>query len=272
MFSTSMIASSTTSPIAITRPARTIVLIVAPMAMSTSVAAIERERDRRQADQGRPPVEEERDEDDRRRGRSRRSSPRARLSSDRSMNVGGAEDGRVEVHALRAPARRASRAFSTLRVTSRVLPVGCFSTIRSRPGPSLITASPIGGGKPILTSATSPSRRGTPLRKATVVRARSSGVVDRRAVADGDPLVGHVDEPARGDGRRVGHGLDDRVERDAVGAEPVGVDQHLVLRVALAPDRDVRDARDRHQPGPDRPLRQHASGPSARASSTTRRS
>ena len=40
MFSTSMIASSTTSPIAITRPARTIVLIVAPTQTSTSVAAI----------------------------------------------------------------------------------------------------------------------------------------------------------------------------------------------------------------------------------------
>ncbi len=40
MFSTSMIASSTTSPMAITSPAMTIVLSVAPMAVSTSVAAI----------------------------------------------------------------------------------------------------------------------------------------------------------------------------------------------------------------------------------------
>ena len=39
MFSTSMIASSTTSPIAITSPAMTIVLSVAPMAVRTSVAA-----------------------------------------------------------------------------------------------------------------------------------------------------------------------------------------------------------------------------------------
>ena len=73
------------------------------------------------------------------------------------------------------PGFRASRAFSTSWVTWSVLPVGCFSTIRSRPSPSLITASPIGGGKPTLISATSPSRKGAPLRKATVILARSSG-------------------------------------------------------------------------------------------------
>ena len=39
MFSTSMIASSTTSPIAITRPARTIVLIVVPIARRITPAA-----------------------------------------------------------------------------------------------------------------------------------------------------------------------------------------------------------------------------------------
>ena len=44
-----------------------------------------------------------------------------------------------------------------------VLPPGCFSTISSRPGPSLMTASPIGGGKPSTTSATSPSGSGAPL-------------------------------------------------------------------------------------------------------------
>ena len=39
MFSMSMIASSTTTPTAITSPARTIVLIVAPRSVSTSPAA-----------------------------------------------------------------------------------------------------------------------------------------------------------------------------------------------------------------------------------------
>jgi len=39
MFSTSMIASSTTSPIAMTSPARTIVLIVVPIARRTTPAA-----------------------------------------------------------------------------------------------------------------------------------------------------------------------------------------------------------------------------------------
>ncbi len=79
-----------------------------------------------------------------------------------------------------------ARAFSTLSVTSSELPCGCFSTIRSRPGrtsglpslffPTLMTASPIGGGKPILTSARSPRRIGVPFRKVTTVFLRSLGV------------------------------------------------------------------------------------------------
>ena len=75
------------------------------------------------------------------------------------MNVAG----RKMVGSISTPVRpgsRSSSAASTLRVTSSVLPSGCFSTISSRPGPSLMTASPIGGGEPIATSATSPSRTG----------------------------------------------------------------------------------------------------------------
>ncbi len=60
-------------------------------------------------------------------------------------------------------------------MTWSVLPVGCFSTISSRPSPSLITASPIGGGYHARVVATSPSRSGEPLRNATVIFARSSG-------------------------------------------------------------------------------------------------
>ena len=36
------------------------------------------------------------------------------------------------------PGLSSSSAFSTLRVTSSVFPVGCFSTIRSRPMPSSV--------------------------------------------------------------------------------------------------------------------------------------
>ena len=72
-------------------------------------------------------------------------SDQPRFSSDISMNVAG----RKIVESIWTPCSPgfiASRAASTLRVTSSVLPVGCFSTISSSPGTSLMMASPIGGG------------------------------------------------------------------------------------------------------------------------------
>ena len=63
MFSTSMMASSTTTPTAMTKPARTMVLSVAPRADSTTRGRHERERDRDHADEGGPPVEEEQEQD-----------------------------------------------------------------------------------------------------------------------------------------------------------------------------------------------------------------
>ena len=107
-----------------------------------------------------------------------------RLSMERWMKVAG----RKMVGSMSTPLffrSSVARAFSTLRVTSSELPCGCFSTIKSRPGrtsglpstlPTLMTASPIGGGKPIWTSATSPKRIGVPPRKATTVLRRSLGV------------------------------------------------------------------------------------------------
>ncbi len=179
-----MIASSTTSPIAITRPARTIVLIVVPIARritpaatSESGMAVRLIRAVRQSN--RKPT----------RITITRPQPTSiewpRLSIDRWMNVAG----RKIVGSTSTPLffrSSVARAFSTFRVTSSELPCGCFSTIRSRPGrtsglpsaslPTLMTASPMGGGKPIWTSATSPRRIGVPSRKATTVLRRSLGV------------------------------------------------------------------------------------------------
>ena len=111
------------------------------------------------------------------------------------------------------PGFRSSMAFSTCLVTSSVLPVGCFSTISSRPSPSLITASPIGGGKPILDVGDITQTQGSTVAEGDRGLGEVFGLVDGREVADGDSLVGHVDEPAAGDGRRVGDRLDDGVER-----------------------------------------------------------
>ena len=46
------------------------------------------------------------------------------------------------------------------------------------------------------------------------------------------------------------------VERHVARLQAIGIDEHLQLPVALAPDRDVRHARHRHQPRPHRPARQ----------------
>ena len=119
-----------------------------------------------------------------------------------------------------------------------------------------ITASPIGGGKPILTSATSPSLSGAPLRIVDRRLGEVLGGLDRRAVPDGDPLVGHVDEPPAATAEVSVTALTTVSSVTPLTPQPVGVDQDLVLPVALAPDRHVRHARDRHQPRPDRPLGQ----------------
>ncbi|MCG3163696.1 MAG: hypothetical protein JMDDDDMK_05141 [Acidobacteria bacterium] len=102
------------------------------------------------------------------------SSALRRFLSATSMKVAG----RKIVESISTsfkPGRSALSAASTLRDTSSVLPVGCFSTISSRPGPSLMIASPMGGGNPSITSATALNCSGAPLRKATGMRARSCG-------------------------------------------------------------------------------------------------
>ena len=273
MFSTSMIASSTTSPSAMTRPASTIVLSVAAAQCSTSTAATSDSgmavrlmsavrQSNRNSDQ---------DDDDQHAADEQRVASGCR--SDRSMNVAGRKMVGSISTSVR-PGRSASSAASTSRVTSSVLPPGCFSTISSRPGPSLMTASPMGGGmtrrrrRPRRPAAA--ARR---LRRATTVRAEVARRADRRRVrarrAAGSACRRSRRPRATAASRGGAH---DVVERDAVGAQPVGIDQHLELLVALAPDGDVGHAGHRHQPRPDRPQRQRRSGPAARASSTRRRS
>ena len=184
MFSTSMMASSTTSPSAITRPAITIVLRVNPNAVSTTTAvtsdsgtAVRLMRAVRQSN--------------RKAIRMTTTNPHpissawVRLAIARSTNVAG----RKMVGSTSTPVSPGSSslsAASTLRVTSRVFASGCFSTIRSSPGtPSggtppafglaTMIASPMGGGEPNCTFATSPNRTGALPWNATTVRPRSSG-------------------------------------------------------------------------------------------------
>ena len=117
----------------------------------------ERQRNRHDADQRGPPVQEEDAEDEH--DEKGPEDQRRRQMMDRLLDEARrSEDGGVDLHAGQ-PGRISSMAFSTPLVTSRVLPHGSFSTTSMRPGPSLITASPASGGAPVATSATSPMRK-----------------------------------------------------------------------------------------------------------------
>src|SRR5215471_19914648 len=81
---------------------------------------------------------------------------------------------------------------------------------------------------------------------------------------DLEPLVGRVDEAAiagrrglqEGQGRRpqgVASGLDDVIQPDAPILEALRVDLDLKLPIPLSPDRNVRDARNAQQAGPNIP-------------------
>ena len=169
MFSTSMMASSTTSPRAITSPAITIVLRVMPRAVSTTTADT---RDRGMAVRLMTAVRQS----NRKATRMTATSPQPRskawprLATARSTNVAGRKMVGSMSTAVR-PGANSRNASSTRRDTSSVFPSGCFSTISSSPGvPSAATppavgratmmASPMAGGEPIRTVATSPRRIG----------------------------------------------------------------------------------------------------------------
>jgi hypothetical protein len=132
MFSTSMMASSTTTPTEITRPARIIVLIVVarrystnPAASSDSGMATALMTAARQSYRNRTRIRITSSEPS--------SSARLRLPMAASTKVAG----RKMVESISMPGRpgRISwSATSTPRVTSRVLPQGSFSTISIRPG------------------------------------------------------------------------------------------------------------------------------------------
>ena len=132
MFSTSMIASSTTTPRAMTSPARIIVLMTVAALVEHEHGRHQRQRDRDQADQRGAPLEEEGDQDQTT-SRTPRSSALVRLSM-RQLDEGRRpEDRGVDLHAGKT-GRISSIASSTPRVTSSVLAHGNFSTISIRPG------------------------------------------------------------------------------------------------------------------------------------------
>ncbi len=172
-FSTSMMASSTTTPMATTSPASTITLSVTSWASRTRIAAINdsgmasrlmkavRHSNRNAmmiTTTSRMPI----------------SIASVRLSMDCSMNVAG----RKIVVSTLIPGRPGwsfSIASSTPRVTSMVLAPRYFWTISMMPRPSSITASPNSGPWSMTTSPRSSSLSTRPFRSTTGTFARSSG-------------------------------------------------------------------------------------------------
>src|SRR6478672_6411548 len=259
MFSMSMMASSTTTPTAITSPARTIVLMVASRTSSTVSApssdngiATALMTALRHSNRNSSRITMTR--------RAPRNSALVRLSMAISMNVAG----RKIVLSTSTPGRPGSSCCSTSStpsVTSSVLAHGSFSTMSINPSPSLITASPFSGWWLVSMSAT--SLRVTALAHhdlAELLRGE-----DREVVTHADPLVGGLDRATRPDQRargvlqqpgveRVrgdGHGV---LEGHALPVEPLGIHVHVEQLLALAPDRHVRHAGDAEQPGPDVPV------------------
>ncbi len=153
MFSMSMMASSTTTPTAITSPARTIVLMVASRTSSTVSApssdngiATALMTALRHSKRNSSRITMTR--------RAPRNSALVRLSMAISMNVAG----RKIVLSTSTPGRPGSSCCSTSStpsVTSSVLAHGSFSTMSISPSPSLITASPFSGWWLVSMSATS---------------------------------------------------------------------------------------------------------------------
>ena len=83
-----------------------------------------------------------------------------------------------------------------------------------------------------------------------------AGRADGRRMRHRETLVGRIEEPAGLQRDAFTRGPHHVVDRQVVRAQPIRIDQHLQLAIALPPDRDVRDAGNRHQARANRPLRE----------------
>ena len=175
MFSISMIASSTTTPTATAKPARTIVLMFAPSASRTIAAAA--------SDSGiasRLTSAARHSNRNASRTNTTRTQPITTAKPRLPIAVLMKVDWRKMCESMRipgSPGAREASARSIPFVTSSVLAPGNFSTTSIRPGPALTTASPIRGGWSYTTRATSPIVSVRAPRRASGMAASCCGVV-----------------------------------------------------------------------------------------------
>ncbi len=196
MFSTSMIASSTTTPIATAKPPSVIVLMETPNASSTSIAASNESG-----------IETNEMNAVRRSRRKRNStiptkiapstSECSTLCSACSMKVAGrCSRGKSVMPSDSNTGPSSPSARSTASVASIVFAPNWLAAVSSTPGSPMISASPNFGSAESATTATSRKRTLTPSCWPTTTAPISAGVSDWPSVCTSSRCVGVSTKPA----------------------------------------------------------------------------
>ena len=271
MFSTSMMASSTTTPMATTNPASTMTFKVTPAASSTRTAAtsdsgmaIRLMKAVRHSNRNATMINVT--------SSTPSSSARVRFSRDCSMKVAGRKMV-VSTSIPGSPGAISAMACSTPRVTSTVLAPRYFCTTSSSPGPSLTTASPISGPGSTRVWPRSFNRSILPSRSTTGTSPSCSGPVmgctwrmlSRCPSASTKPPV-PTTAPSEYCSRPLSRASADTSmtcwSEMSCSVSLSRVDLDVALRQPLTPDRHLGHAGHAQQPRP---------GPSSRRWSTCRR-
>ena len=181
------------------------------------------------------------------------------------------EDRRCRSRCRGGPGSSSSSASSTPASPPACCAHGSFSTMSIRPGPSLMTASPISGHVPSHDVGDVARRRrpspsaGLDRHLAEVRRpSRSAGRAGSGAAGSGvsmNPpvpmtLPSEILEHPRVQGVPRSTSMTSSSVTSCV-AQPLRIDLHLRHLDPLAPDGDVRDARHAQQAGPDLPVGDH---------------
>ena len=229
----------------------------------------QRERDRGQADDRRPPLEEERDEDEDH--EQRPEQQRVGQVRDRDLDeLGRPEDVVVHVDPRQAGPHLVERLVDPAGDVERVRP----RELLDHHEQALVVVDHGVAEQRLVAPHHRPEVAELERRSVGVLPARHGDArkllrrEHRQHVMDAEPLVGGLDvaadpvlggvrvlqepevERVRGDRHRA-------VDRHVVGLELGRVHLELELLPAVAPDDDVRDARNRHQPPAHRPVRDH---------------
>ncbi len=160
--------------------------------------------------------------------------------------------GRKMVLSIMTPGRpgfNSSSTFSTPVVTSRVFPQGCFLDDEEDAVTVIDDRVADQGGMADLHLRDIAETDGGTVAEFDHGAGEIFRCGDEGELVDGETQVRRVDETTRADHRGIAGCFRDRVEGDTGGAKFLGIDEHLELLVALAPDGHVGHARYGHEAG-----------------------